>query len=89
MTKRFQKMESVSILALSTLLDPRFKDAYFSNPFAKAEVVRKLNKMLSEADSEKDSSDSEAGVASSAGKVLITKIQFKGQLYKASDRKFG
>lgn len=77
MTKRFQKMESVSILALSTLLDPRFKDAYFSNPAAKAEVVRKLNKILTEANSEKDSS---------GGKVYIT-IQFKGRLYKEFQRK--
>lgn len=46
--KRFGSMEANKLLALSTLLDPRFKKIHFMDPNSCAEAINFVNKMLKE-----------------------------------------
>ncbi|XP_046753163.1 E3 SUMO-protein ligase ZBED1-like [Diprion similis] len=46
--KRFENIESVSLLAISTILDPRFKRLHFSNRIACAHAVDKITKKLND-----------------------------------------
>lgn len=45
---RFGDVEQVHILALSTFLDPRFKNIHFNNPRALAQVHLRLNSTIKE-----------------------------------------
>lgn len=52
--KRFEKIEHSHILAIATLLDPRFKKAHFKSPIANSNVIQYVNKELKKIiDSEK------------------------------------
>lgn len=46
MIRRFGKIESVFLLAISTLLDPRFKKLYFKDPTALAKVINFISNSL-------------------------------------------
>lgn len=46
--KRFGQIEEVRLLALSTLLDPRFKKVNFENPLACSKAVAALNSFVEE-----------------------------------------
>lgn len=42
-TKRFCQIENVSFLAISTILDPRFKKVYFKNAAALSKMLHKIS----------------------------------------------
>ncbi|KAL3278498.1 hypothetical protein HHI36_013817 [Cryptolaemus montrouzieri] len=44
--KRFGKIEKVTIIALATLLDPRFKNIHFTDPQAAAHAIMALRGSL-------------------------------------------
>lgn len=44
--RRFKQVEHVSILAISTLLDPRFKKIHFTQPLALSNAIKKLNTLI-------------------------------------------
>lgn len=46
--RRFGMIEHVSIIALSTLLDPRFKNLYFKNAEASGKAASFLRRAISE-----------------------------------------
>lgn len=48
MTKRFKAVEFVTQLSLATLLDPRFKKIYFTNPLAVSKYVNMLSSLVKE-----------------------------------------
>ncbi|XP_063931157.1 zinc finger BED domain-containing protein 4-like [Zophobas morio] len=48
MEKRFSKIEEVKLLAISTILDPRFKKIHFDKPTACAQATSDINKCLFE-----------------------------------------
>lgn len=46
--RRFADVEQVHLLALSTFLDPRFRNIHFNNPRALAQVHIHLNNLIKE-----------------------------------------
>lgn len=50
--KRFRNIEQVHLLAISTLLDPRFKKMYFRDKIACSQAIGKVISMLSDIDTE-------------------------------------
>jgi len=50
--KRFGAIEQVHFLAISTLLDPRFKKMYFTDKIACSQAIHKITLMLSAVESE-------------------------------------
>lgn len=50
--KRFGAIEQVHSLAISTLLDPRFKKMYFTDKIACSQAIHKITLMLSAVESE-------------------------------------
>ncbi|XP_032457470.1 zinc finger BED domain-containing protein 1-like, partial [Nasonia vitripennis] len=44
--KRFENIEKKSIMAMATLLDPRFKKLYFKNKIACADAINKIAKQI-------------------------------------------
>lgn len=44
--KRFQYVESVSHLAIATLMDPRFKKTHFKSPLALSAAIQHINNMV-------------------------------------------
>lgn len=46
--KRFGAVEQVQLLALSTLLDPRFKKIHFNSPMACAQAITTINHLYKE-----------------------------------------
>ena len=50
--KRFGHMEEVHLLAIATLLDPRFKRIHFQNPLACSRAVSYVRTMLQEMENE-------------------------------------
>lgn len=61
--KRFKSVELVNILAVSTLLDPRYKKLHFKNPLALSSAIQFISNILKKScimtDSEKQQSVSE------------------------------
>lgn len=45
-TKRFEKIEQVSLLAIATILDPRFKNINFINKVACSQAINKITKII-------------------------------------------
>lgn len=58
--KRFGSVESVALLSMATVLDPRFKKMYFKDPLALSKTLKyiadeiKQNQNLSESSSDND-----------------------------------
>ena len=48
MKRRYEFVESDEAIALSTLLDPRFKDKFFTDSFARSEAQKMLNEKMDE-----------------------------------------
>ncbi|XP_011702573.1 PREDICTED: zinc finger BED domain-containing protein 1-like, partial [Wasmannia auropunctata] len=46
LNKRFQHVESVSHLAIATLMDPRFKKTHFESPLALSTAIQHINNMI-------------------------------------------
>jgi len=44
--KRFGSIEHVNILAICTILDPRFKKIHFNDKIACSQIIRKITDML-------------------------------------------
>lgn len=59
LTKRFDKLEHSSILAIATMLDPRFKLIHFKDAVAKSKVINYSNSFIRDIDksSKSESSD--------------------------------
>lgn len=55
--KRFGHMEEVRLLAIATLLDPRFKRIHFQNPLACSRAVSYLRTMLQEMENEAEAAE--------------------------------
>ncbi|XP_011858288.1 PREDICTED: zinc finger BED domain-containing protein 1-like [Vollenhovia emeryi] len=53
-TKRFENIEKVSIIAMATLLDPRFKKIHFLDKIACSRAIDKISKMLSTEEKQRD-----------------------------------
>ncbi|XP_008211300.1 uncharacterized protein LOC103316930 isoform X1 [Nasonia vitripennis] len=47
-TKRFQKIESISLIAIATLLDSRFKRIHFNDRLACSKAIDKISRLLRE-----------------------------------------
>lgn len=51
-SKRFGSIEKEKVMAMATVLDPRYKKMHFENPIAFSEILRRLNNELSAANNE-------------------------------------
>lgn len=66
MKKRLLPIESVNILAVSTILDPRFKQIHFQDPVACSKAIKTIKDLLSSIETDDNSQSNQEEEGSSA-----------------------